>query len=252
MTGLDGRGRLGAGIGQGREIHIWCASSDAEPGRLGEFWCTLSDDERNRAGRFHFARDRQRYIARRGRLRAILAGYLGQEPPALRFAYGPFGKPALASVGGGPTLEFNLSHSSGLVLLAVAGHSGVGIDVERIDAAVNYHGVAASFFSPAEVEEIGGAPLACARRTFFRLWSRHEAVGKARGDGLAVLDEARRGAVTAGGAGLMGGCSATEIDVGQEYAAAVALNGRWQMRSRRWRERVMDWEACYSVELEAC
>ena len=86
---------------------------------------------------------------------------------------------------------------------------------------------------------------------FFRLWSLREAVGKARGDGLAVLDQ-RHSDTAAGESGPMWGCSATELDIADGYAAALALCGSWQLRPGPWRGRLDEWEACCCVGLETC
>jgi 4'-phosphopantetheinyl transferase len=240
-----------AGIRLARQIHVWRASTDVEPGRLRVLWSTLSTDERERAERFRFSRDRQRFIARRGLLRAILGRYVGAEARELRFSYGRFGKPAVASGPGRPALEFNLSHSAGLALLALTAREGVGIDVERIDVHIDYREVAVSVFPAQESEALQRTPPARARRMFFRLWSLREAVGKARGDGLAVLDQ-RQADTAAEESGPMWGCSATELDIAEGYAAALAVCGAWQLRPGPWRGRLDEWEACCCVGLETC
>ena len=85
----------------GAEVHVWRASLDRPASRLEEMWRFLSDDERQRAGRFHLARDRRRFVVRRGVLRSILGFYLGLDPGRVQFRYGPHGKPALSPGSGG-------------------------------------------------------------------------------------------------------------------------------------------------------
>jgi len=233
------------------QIHVWRTSTDLKTPRLRALWSTLSTDERKRAERFRFPRDRQWFIARRGLLRAILGRYLGAEARELRFSYGRFGKPAVASGPDRPALEFNLSHSAGLALVALTAQEGVGIDIERIDAHTDYRDVAVNFFSAQDSEELLRTPPAQARRVFFRLWSMREAVGKARGDGLAVLDQ-RHPDTAAGESEPMWGCSATELDITHGYAAALALRGPWKLRPSPWRGRFDEWEACCCVALEIC
>lgn len=62
-------------------------------------------------------------------LREILGRYLGMPADELRFEAGQYGKPRLAAPAG--NVEFNLSHSRSLALVAVARHE-VGVDVEWI------------------------------------------------------------------------------------------------------------------------
>ena len=61
-------------------------------------------------------------------LRRVLARYLGREPEQAELEHGEHGKPRLRGPHGP---EFNLSHSKGLVLVAVADRA-VGVDVEAI------------------------------------------------------------------------------------------------------------------------
>ena len=44
-------------------VHLWAARLDLPPGQRVELTATLSPDELARVARFHFARDRQRWIA---------------------------------------------------------------------------------------------------------------------------------------------------------------------------------------------
>jgi 4'-phosphopantetheinyl transferase len=183
-------------------------------------------------------------------LRAILGRYLDTDALELRLAYGPFGKPAVAFEQVRSPFGFSLSHSAGLVLLAIAAYGEVGIDVEWIDARFDCQRVAASFFSPQEIDELQRAPIAHTRQVFFRLWSLREAVGKSRGDGLAVFDDRGDLGWAVGESDPFRGCSVTDLDVGEGYTAALALHGPWEMRLRPWHERLEGWNACYRVGLE--
>ena len=87
----------------------------------------LSPDERDRAASFRFARDRSRYVVARGLLRTVLGDRLDIHRERVAFAYGEHGKPRLAEDTG---LRFNLSHSNGLVALALCEGREVGVDVE--------------------------------------------------------------------------------------------------------------------------
>jgi 4'-phosphopantetheinyl transferase len=48
-----------------------------------------------RSHRFQFLELRRRFMAARGALRSILAGYLSMDPRQLTFSYGPYGKPSV-------------------------------------------------------------------------------------------------------------------------------------------------------------
>jgi 4'-phosphopantetheinyl transferase len=129
-------------------LHVWCASLEISSLQLGELERTLDDSEITRANKFYFERDRRRFVAARGMLRAILANYLETTPSALRFSYNEFGKPSLEGSAEIRDLRFNVSHSGGLVLIAVALARDVGVDIEMINPSVRTDEVARSFFSP--------------------------------------------------------------------------------------------------------
>ena len=143
----------------------------------------LSPDERERADRFVFARDRDRFVAGRAFLRLLLAQYLGCEPRALRFRYGPNGKPALADERS--DLHFNLAHSGALAVCALARGSELGVDLERLRPIRDAEGVVRSAFSPREVARLESLPETARLRAFYEGWTRKEAFLKALGHGLA-------------------------------------------------------------------
>jgi len=133
------------------EVHSWCASLDVPPETSARLYATLTPDERTRSARFQFERDQQRFIVARGVLRDLLGRYLQIQPGKISFVYNAFGKPDL-----GPEfanrLKFNLSHSAGLALIAIATASDVGVDLEYIRAQSDYADIARRFFSAAEVD----------------------------------------------------------------------------------------------------
>lgn len=205
--------------------HVFRLQLDLPPDRLAVLSATLSEDERARAGRFLREVDQQRFIAARGQMRAILAGYLGADPAGLRFRYNPQGKPSLQA--GEP--RFNLSHSLGLGLLAVTFGQEVGVDVERLDRDADYAGIARRFFAPAEVAEFFAFPLEGRPRAFCTGWTRKEAYIKARGMGMAFaldgfevsLDPNTPARLTAPEPGW----SLHAIDPGDGFVAALVVEG---------------------------
>jgi len=171
-------------------VHVWRTALDVPEAQLRSLWYTLTADERQRAERYVFERDRTHFVVARGLLRVLLGRYLRQDPPHLRFTYGPQGKPALATDMGGMALRFNVSHSHGLALYAITRGREVGVDVERIRAEVAQEKIAERFFSPREVTVLRALPMSLQATAFFACWTRKEAYIKAKGDGLALpLDQ---------------------------------------------------------------
>jgi 4'-phosphopantetheinyl transferase len=170
--------------GSQKPIRVWRAALDRPDEETRALRALLSDDEKVRADRFRFLRDRQHFIVGRGFLRTVLGRTLGIAPQEIVFAYGTRGKPSLRWPDRSG-LEFNLSHSHGLALLAIAWGRTLGIDLEYEREDLDFLGIAARFFTPQELAEIQREPaLAAQRAAFFRGWARKEAFLKARGDGL--------------------------------------------------------------------
>jgi len=168
------------------EVHIYATNLDEFPVASKELAAPLSGEERARAARFHFAHDRERYIARRGILRRLLGSYLEVDPRKVVLSSGRYGKPTLAPSTGGPQPGFNLSHSDGIALYAFAWNRRIGIDVERVRSDIDHRGLAARFFSPGEQDGMGHVSEADLPACFFACWTRKEAVVKARGVGLSL------------------------------------------------------------------
>src|SRR5437879_1206576 len=167
------------------EVHSWCASLDVPPETSACLYATLTPDERTRSARFQFERDRQRFIVARGVLRDLLGRYLQTQPGQINFVYNAFGKPDL-SPEFGARLKFNLSHSAGFALIAIAPASNVGVDLEYIRAQSDYADIARRFFSADEVDYLIALPSHLYTETFFSCWTKKEAYLKACGEGLAI------------------------------------------------------------------
>lgn len=222
------------------EVHVWRSTLNLSGPQLKNLEQTLDEEEQRRANRFHFSRDREHFIVARGLLRIILSQYLGYEPSQLKFCYGPYGKPALTEQSGGGSLQFNLSHSSGMALYAVAHHRKIGIDLERVRADWASEEVAKQFFAPGEVAQLRAVPQSLWHQAFFHCWTRKEAYIKARGEGLSVpLDRFEVSLTPGKPAALLSTkddprevsrWSISELTVNSDYVAALAVRGHdWQL-----------------------
>ncbi|MFD7441335.1 4'-phosphopantetheinyl transferase family protein [Streptomyces sp. NPDC059909] len=148
----------------------------------------LDDRERERAASFQRPQDRLLYVSAHLALRRVLAACLGVHPRDVLLGRepcpgcgGPHGRPVVADA---PfPLHFSLSHSHGLVLIAVATHP-VGVDVEQLPSAETVD-LCTPSLHPAEQKELALLPTGERRRAFTRLWTRKEAYLKAIGTGLS-------------------------------------------------------------------
>lgn len=157
---------------------------DLSPDQLAFHAGLLGPDEHQRAERFRFDVHRNRFIARRGQLRQILAAAIGCAPDAIRYQIGEQGKPALTGPLADSRVTFNLSDSQDLALVAVGRDRELGVDVEWIRSNVMDDRIPERFFSPGEVAALRALPEAQQHRAFFDCWTRKEAFLKAKGGGL--------------------------------------------------------------------
>ncbi|EOL8970280.1 4'-phosphopantetheinyl transferase AcpT [Cronobacter dublinensis] len=87
------------------------------------------------------------------------------------------GKPCLAHDSG---LAFNLSHSDGVVALALSDAGEVGCDVERIRARRRVQPLAQAIFSDEEQAMLSALPAEARLPAFWQCWTRREALIKQR------------------------------------------------------------------------
>jgi 4'-phosphopantetheinyl transferase len=144
----------------------------------------LSVDERHRADQFRFERDRARYVLARGQLRLLLGKYLRCGASAVSFEYSRRGKPRLTASPAELALRFNLSHSGDWSLIAVSADHELGVDLEILRNSIDFRSISHRYFSPTEIAALDEEADEAARLSFFRYWTRKEALAKARGESV--------------------------------------------------------------------
>lgn len=167
-------------------VHVWRLALDLSEPAIADLRTILPPDEEARAARYLFDKHRRRFIACRGQVRRILAGYLGAAPSAIGFRHGPKGKPSLAAPWMDSQIQFNVSNSHELALCAVALDRELGVDLEYIHRPTEIEGLAERFFAPREVDMLRSLPEKQRIEAFFNCWTRKEAVLKAVGIGLGM------------------------------------------------------------------
>ena len=115
-------------------------------------------------------------------LHGLLAAYLACRPDELRLARESGGKPYLP--GHRHEIQFNLSHSRDMALVAVSRSFQVGIDIETRRTIDDPLRLARRVMSATELAELEALPLDHRCGQFLRLWTRMEARQKALGLGV--------------------------------------------------------------------
>ncbi len=143
----------------------------------------LDDAERARAARFAFHEDRQAYVAAHALLRAALSQQAGGPPRDWRFAATELGKPYL--IDPPRDLRFSMTHTRGMVAVAVTEGVEIGVDVEPANRRAESMKLADRFFAPKEAAMLRALEGDARREAFFAIWTLKEAVVKATGEGLS-------------------------------------------------------------------
>jgi 4'-phosphopantetheinyl transferase len=165
-------------------VHVWRVPLEAGRDELPRLIELLSTDERNRMQAFHADAHKRRFGVAHAAVRLLLAHYLRQHARDLVFALGSHGKPHLAGV---PALEFNLTHSGELALIALSCLGAVGVDVESLTRRpFDLQPIARRVLTTPEQEWLAGTAEHSRASAFLQLWACKEAVSKAAGEGFTT------------------------------------------------------------------
>ena len=159
-------------------VDIWQYSLKA---MLPQALSWLNSEELHRAQRYHFERHRRRFIQARACLRLILARYLDCAPQDLTFHTNAYGKPYLNHES---QIQFNLSHSGDLALLAIGQYHPLGVDIEFFSGRP-FQGMSDMMFSTQEIHQYAQVKPYLRSWAFFHVWAQKEAFIKACGMGLS-------------------------------------------------------------------
>ena len=171
--------------------HVWVCDLDAVRPVDTPRRSVLSANERARADRLRSPLLRRRFVARCVLVRHVLGPLVGVSPEALAFETTANGKPRLvrprrvASGGRFAAVDFNLSHSENVLVLAVALGRQVGVDIEVVQPDVDVLAVAEAQFTAGELAWLRAVPPEQQGPAFYQLWTRNEAISKVSGQGIA-------------------------------------------------------------------
>jgi 4'-phosphopantetheinyl transferase len=173
---------------QGDEVHLWVMRESALVG----------------------------FEKKRAALRVILSHYTCIPPEILRFDELEDGKPVLVADQNAHGLHFNLSHTSGIQVIAISCGGEIGIDIEKIRPLEKMTALMDRYFFPSEKQRVEANARETQLRVFFEIWTAKEAWAKARGKSVfrALSQFEFR----------PGDPSMIAIDLGPEFLAHLAFN----------------------------
>lgn len=154
-----------------------------------ELLSLLNETESERYDSYRKEDDKKRALLSFALLRLLLSRVTGKAPEKIKISRAcpicgkPHGKPKVLEE---EPIEVNISHSGKWVLIAIALHTPVGIDVEKRTPDLIEDEMVKKVLSTEELRE--WEKLSCSEKeaAFYRYWTRKEAILKATGEGLTV------------------------------------------------------------------
>jgi len=147
--------------------------------------CLLQDQEKSEHARFSREGDRQAFAHTRAALRCLLSRAIGVSAKEIRFDRNAWGKPQLSNEHGRCDIDFSVSHSGELAVIAISRCGATGVDIERKRAVPEMETIASEVFGEAVTRRLSRVPPQHRDIAFLRLWTAGEAYIKALGVGLA-------------------------------------------------------------------
>jgi 4'-phosphopantetheinyl transferase len=220
----------------GRPCRVWAFRNDrgVEAAEL----LLLDADERARAARLKSKSDRDAFIKTRAAVRSIVGRESGIPPRDVAFRYSRWGRPQLDAPGR-PAVNFSVSHTKGLSVVAVARSATVGVDAEPYRPCADRIRISADMFGIEVAQQLLAVEQERQDAVFLRLWTAGDAFVKARGSGFAGMNG--KVPVCLAGAGsecvvlrpeLRRDWSLTLLELGDEFAGHVVVGGQDSERAR--------------------
>src|SRR6267154_4415576 len=170
------------------EVHLWLSflSECNYAEHYEEYRHIITPTERERELQFRSAESRKQFLISRVLLRTSLSRYLETAPQEWRFTTDRYGRPRLDPQFQGVKLDYNLSHTRGLVACAITTSRRVGVDAEDCRRERVPLEIARAYFSAVEAKTLSSLSPAMQPERFFENWTLKESFAKADGRGLAL------------------------------------------------------------------
>jgi phosphopantetheinyl transferase len=171
-------------------VHVWSTRYSSLDGYYPLLSALVSPEERRKAAGFKKTVDSRHYTLRHGLVRAILEYYTQEDPVKLSFIYGRSGKPDLDPEGKFPDIRFSLSRTDEMVCVGITRKTAIGLDIVRTQPRYPFFAIEHFLFRPGERRWIAQAVPDQRPLRFFRVWSLKEALLKATGGDVRIMQEA--------------------------------------------------------------
>jgi len=167
--------------------HVWAIDYNKSKEWYVQCLAALDEQQLKRCNHFKFEHDRKSYVISQGSLKLLLAAYLNIPVADVRLGRHRKGKPFSMD---NPALEFNLSNSGTVCVMAFCPDSALGIDLESIKAlpSSDYEDLIQRNFTDREKQDIL-KHKEDQLRFFYQYWTMKEAYLKAIGEGMRLTPD---------------------------------------------------------------
>ena len=219
-------------------ISIWGIQVSKYDKNIDHIYKILSENEKCKANNFKNKNQARASVLARGALRILIGAYENYAPEKLNFSKTEDGKPFLLN----SKINFNISHSSDWIILAFCKDHAIGVDLEEIRD-IDYLRISNRYFNHDEQNYLINSEDP--KRLFFDLWSRKEAIIKAKGKRL--LTEIKKTNISFINNKIPSKCKIDDwfvysVKAGSHYSAALAVNAEidyhpcYDFRSLLWQD----------------
>lgn len=211
------------------QSHIWLVDLENLTPEQWVYWASfLNEEEILHLKKYHFEKDRQQFVGGRSVLRQLLSRYLKVAPQKIPLRKTRSGKLFVDSLR--YRIRFNLSHSGSKILIGLNQKNRIGIDLEQLNPIQDVRAVVENLFSDNEQKMVRTNEN---NQSFYKLWTRKEALVKASGSGLvdgvaalevsAHINDVVMNIPAVNKLGL-GPFRCTTFGIGEDYLASVAVD----------------------------
>lgn len=167
-------------------VDVWCCDPNSiGRGQIRSYVAALSRSDLAKYRKIRSVERRQHFVVGRSLILHALSQYANVPASSWLFTSNEHGRPAVDQPRACRNIHFSLSHTSGLIAIAVSLSPEIGIDVENVDRPVEISDIAEMVFTGSERHRLSRRSKE-EREAFFELWTLKEAYIKARGTGFSL------------------------------------------------------------------
>ncbi len=170
------------------DVHLWLTFlDDIQTTELRlVYQMVMTPDEQKEHKRFYYDNHKFQYLITRVLLRTTLSRYCNISPQRWRFLDNKYGRSQIKPIPRVPPFQFCLSHTDGLVALAVVLKREVGLDVENLEIKKTSKTDEQKILSQEEIKQINNFTSKNQKTRYYDYLSLKKSLIKAIGKGAQV------------------------------------------------------------------